>query len=70
MEPRLRRTGIAVSAALGVFLGGASAQADDFYKGKTVKLIVGSGEGAGASCGRPVALKALAKWPSATGTAS
>lgn len=52
MKCRFYLAGIAVFAAL----AGAPAQAEDFYKGKTVKLIVGSGEGGGVDIlGRSVA---------------
>ncbi|MQA65446.1 MAG: hypothetical protein GEU76_06055 [Alphaproteobacteria bacterium] len=56
MKLHLRRTHITIPLMLGLFGAGTPAHADEFYKGKTVKLIVGSGEGGGVDIlGRSVA---------------
>ena len=44
MMRRLRRLGLVL---LGLFAGTAVAQADDFYKGKTITILVGFSPGGG-----------------------
>ena len=50
----MKRRGIVSLILALVAVGGASAQADDFYKGKTIRLVVGFSAGGGAlRPGRP-----------------
>ncbi len=53
---RITRGALACAVALTAAIGPSAAKADDFYAGKTIRLIVGSGEGSGVDIlGRIVA---------------